>query len=259
MFAAGRSAQTIRTYVTLAKMIIGSVKDSRGQLIPRKWDRDEIDAPAIKKQRQPMFSATAIAAIVERSSGPEQMLYALLAGTGMRVGEALGLDLSNVSADCRTISVKESLWQNQIVTPKTDAALRTIELCEPLADMLREFIGNRTQGLLFQNRSGRGLAQSNVVRRHLHPILKELGIEKQGFHGFRRFRVSHLRLQRIPEGLIRYWIGHSGKTVTDKYDKQEDANYRLQVADQVGLGFSVVRNVRNSESAVEGRESQIAA
>jgi integrase len=263
MFAAGRSAQTIRTYTTLAKMIIGSVKDAKGQLIPRKWDRDEIDAPAIKKQRQPVFPAATISALIERSSGAERMLYALLAGTGMRVGEALGLNVSNVAPDCRSISVKKSLWQNRIVTPKTEAATRTIELCEPLADMLREFIGTRTQGLLFQNRSGRGLAQSNDIRRHLHPLLRELGCELQGFHGFRRFRVTHLRLQRLPEGLIRYWIGHSGKTVTDKYDKQEDANIRLESANKVGLGFeirpSVVRIVRKIESAVEGRNAQIAA
>jgi integrase len=101
MFAAGRSAQTIRTYTTLAKMIIGSAKDARGQLIPRKWDRDEIDAPAIKKQRPPVFPAATITALIERSSGPERMLYALLAGAGMRVGEALGLNVSNIAADYR--------------------------------------------------------------------------------------------------------------------------------------------------------------
>jgi integrase len=262
MFKADKSAQTIRTYTNLAKMIVGSVKDGSGKLVPRKWDRDEIDAPKVKNQRQPKFPVAIIEALISRSGETEAMLYALLAGTGMRVGEALGLDLSNVSADRRTIHVKESLWQNQLVTPKTDAAVRNIELCQPLAEMLTEFIGQRTQGLLFCNAKGHGLAQSNILRRQLHPMLKELGCERQGFHGFRRFRVTHLRKERVLEGLLRYWIGHSTGSTTDKYeklDKPEDAPERQKTAESVGLGYSIVRTVRKIEVAFEGGNAQIAA
>ena len=268
LFKAGKSAQTIRTYTNLAKMIVGSVKDGKGQLIPRKWDRDEIEAPKVKNQRQPKFPVAIIEALITRGyveQGPptnEAMLYALLAGTGMRVGEALELDLSNVSADRRTVHVKESLSQNQLVTPKTDAAVRNIELCQPLAEMLKEFIGHRTEGLLFCNAKGHGLAQSSILRRQLHPMLKELGCERQGFHGFRRFRVTHLRKERVIEGLLRYWIGHSTGSTTDKYeklDKPEDAPERQKVADSVGLGFSIVRSIRKIEVAFEGGNAQIAA
>jgi integrase len=259
LFKAEKSAQTIRTYINLAKMIVGSVKDGSGKLIPRKWDKDEIDAPKVRNQRQPIFSVPVIEALISRSGANEAMLYALLAGTGMRVGEALGLSLSNVSADRRTIHVEQSLWQNRIVTPKTEAAVRNIELCQPLTEMLIEFIGKRTEGLLFCNAKGHGLAQSNIIRRQLHPMLKKLNCEPQGFHGFRRFRVTHLRRQRVIEGLLRYWIGHSNTSITDKYDRQENGIYRLEVAETVGLGFSIVRTVRKIEVAFEGSESRIAA
>jgi len=70
--------------------------------------------------------------------------------------------------------------------------------------------------------------------------LEELGIPKCGFHAFRRFRASHLRKSRIPESLIRFWLGHSTTSITDLYDKScEDDSYRQAEAERVGMGFSI--------------------
>jgi hypothetical protein len=64
--------------------------------------------------------------------------------------------------------------------------------------------------------------------------------EKCGFHSFRRFRVTHLRKQGTPEDLLRFWIGHGDKTVTDRYAKLcEDVNFRQSVPEQVGIGFQL--------------------
>lgn len=67
-----------------------------------------------------------------------------------------------------------------------------------------------------------------------------MGIKKQGFHGFRRFRVTHLRKRRVPENLLRFWIGHSNKSVTDRYDQVHgDLEFRRFTAASVGLGFEL--------------------
>ena len=39
--------------------------------------------------------------------------------------------------------------------------------------------------------------------------MEKLGIEKQGFHGFRRFRVTHLESNNVPHALVKYWTGHA--------------------------------------------------
>jgi integrase len=52
-----------------------------------------------------------------------------------------------------------------------------------------------------------------------YPILEAAGIPKAGFHAFRRSRVAHLRKERVPEDLIRFWLGHGDKTVTDGYSR----------------------------------------
>ena len=67
----------------------------------------------------------------------------------------------------------------------------------------------------------------------------KLGQPKAGFHAFRRFRTTWLRKNRTPEDLIRYWLGHADETVTDGYSKlREDVEYRKEVAERVGLGFT---------------------
>jgi len=52
--------------------------------------------------------------------------------------------------------------------------------------------------------------------------------------------VTHLRKQRVPEDLLRYWIGHADKSITDGYSKvREDREYRSSVAEAAGLGFKL--------------------
>jgi len=73
--------------------------------------------------------------------------------------------------------------------------------------MLKAFIGDRTSGLVFQNEKGKPLAQSNVSRRSLHPVLESLKVPSAGFRGFRRVRSTHLSKSRVPESLAKFWMG----------------------------------------------------
>jgi integrase len=78
------------------------------------------------------------------------------------------------------------------------------------------------------------------VRRTLHPILENFNEPKCGCHAFRRFRVTHLRKNGVPEDLIHFWAGHAGKSVTDDYSKlKDDLVFRKEVAIRVGLGFEL--------------------
>src|SRR5208283_5061439 len=114
-------------------------------------------------------------------------------------------------------------------------------ICQPrIAAMLKEFSRDRTSGLLFCSKNGLPLLQSNVLRLSLHPLLKQLQQPKSGAHAFRRFRATWLRKQHAPEDLIRFWLGHANKSVTDVYSKlKEDVAFRKEVAEQVGVGFEL--------------------
>jgi integrase len=261
MHAANLSAQTMTTYVNLVKLVVGSAIDENGeQLFPRKWNNEFIDLPVIENQKQPTFTAETMSAIVEKATGQDRILYALLAGTGLRVGEAFGLEVRHLSTDCRTITVEQSCWQKSIQTPKTKSAYRQIDVCTDIAKLLKQFIGDRKSGLIFANSIGGPLSQTNVVRRSLHPILEELGVGMTGFHAMRRFRATWLRKQRTPEDLIRFWLGHAKSSMTDGYSKlSDDIEYRREVAEKIGTGFTVPASMRPMVPKKRKKEVELVA
>lgn len=117
---------------------------------------------------------------------------------------------------------------------KTSNAIRLIDLPEALAKLLRTYTAGK-DGYLFCTREGKPLLQRNVLR-----VLHNTG-EKVGLHAFRRFRASVLRKERVPEDLLKFWLGHA-RNLTDTYASQlrEDVVFRQHWAESAGLGFSVV-------------------
>lgn len=241
MADAGLSPQTISNYVAVVKLFLGAATDENGEaLYPRKWNHAFLDMPLIKTHKQPTFTPETVSSIVSKSDGQAKVLLAVLASTGLRAGEALGLGVEHVSADARTLSVEQSCWEGTIQTPKTRNAYRKVDLCTPVAVMLGEHLGDRKDGLVFQTRNGTPLFQCNLLRRKLYPLLQALNAEKCGFHAFRRFRTTHLRKSRSPESLIRYWLGHSAVSITDIYDKSSlDDGFRQAEAERIGAGFEI--------------------
>jgi integrase len=251
MVKGGLGASAIRSYTNAVKMVVASAVNEEGDaLYPRKWNHDFIDLPEDKNPKQPTLTADVLTAIV---SAPKKklyrMLYTLCASAGLRFGEALGIDIRNISPDCTTIKICQKAWRGQIHDYlKSENGKREIDLHPMVAAMLKDFVGKRKSGLLFSTRTGRQLMQSNILRRSLHPILANLKQPKTGCHAFRRFRITWLRKNLVPEDLITFWHGHAGRTVTDTYSKlRDDVEFRKQVATKVGLGFELL-----SDKAVVG-------
>src|SRR5208337_4361840 len=110
----------------------------------------------IKDQRQPTFTSAVMEAIAGGSKGREQMLFVLLGATGMRIGEALGLEIDrHISSDFSTLHIRQKAWRGQIqLFLKSENGIRDIDLSASIAAMLREFSGDRTSGLLFCSKNG---------------------------------------------------------------------------------------------------------
>jgi integrase len=143
-------------------------------------------------------------------------------------------DHTTISSDCKTIHVRKSVWRDKEQAPKTDNAIRDVDVHSSLAVILKEFIGSRNSGFLFQTKGGKSVTQRNIMRDSLH----KLGV--RGFHPFRRFRVTHLRDQGTPEDILRFWIGHADQSVTDRYSKMSKRiQSRQEWAEKAELGFSL--------------------
>ena len=243
------SAKTINESLMALKQIVASVADPQTgeKIYPRMWNYAFIDAPTVKDQKQPCATVEQVnKAIKDARSHQEQLLYVILAGTGLRISEALAIRVGPVDDDQTAfleeeavIKVRASIWKNQEYRGKlkTAAAKREMDLDPRLPSRIAEFISHEKiepGEFLFQSESGDVMNLETATRR-----LRQR-IPGFGFHSFRRFRLTHLRKARVNEGIIRAWIGHSTRDVSDLYDKAaEDLEFRKHWAQAGGLGFDL--------------------
>jgi integrase len=238
MSEGGLAPKTIVNYSQVVKMVVASAVNKDGeQIYPRKWNHDFCELPIVQKEKQyrPTITEPELNQILAGTKGRYFVMFALLAGTGLRIGEALAVKDTSFSPDCRMLYVRRSIWHGTEQDPKTPSAVREIDLAEPLAALMREWIAGKS-GYLFATKSGRPISQRN-----LHRALHETGI-KVGFHAFRRFRTETLRRARVPGDLERLWLGHTQKSVTDLYASgiQNDREWRREWVERAGLGFNLM-------------------
>jgi integrase len=204
--------------------------------------------PAVRKQRKPAFTSDQVSKIIERATGQYKVVFTVLAASGLRISELLGLKIVNVLDDGYRLRIVEKNYNGvQEDRLKTNSAERTVELHSSVAVLLRAHIGKRTSGWVFENGQRKPLNASNTLKRHLHRILigddETPGVTgvKAGAHAFRRYRNGWLRRKSCPSGLTKFWLGHTRVVdMTDNYDGSvEDEAWRLETAEQIGTGFDV--------------------
>jgi integrase len=230
--------KSIVSYCAVVKLVVASAVNEEGEKIyKRTWNHEFIGLPIVdnSKLRRPTLTANEVTTVISNANERYAVLFALLAGTGLRIGEALALKTTNIALDGKTISVERSMWNGQEQDPKTPNAVRIVDVPETLASMLREFVAGKN-GYLFTTRSGRPMTQRCVLSA-LHEVAG-----KAGLHSFRRFRTSVLRKSRVPDDLTKLWLGHADSSITDGYARQlrEDVSFRQEWAEKCGLGFQLV-------------------
>jgi integrase len=184
----------------------------------------------------------AISALIAASSGQERVLYILLAASGLRISEALALEAKHFVNGGRTILVEQQVEKDcPRIVPylKSDSARREVDLSVAVAEFLQRYVSNES-GLVLHTRRGTPHLYHNIETRWLNPRLAKMKLDTEGmgWHSFRRFRNTWLRLQRAQQDVLQYWMGHRPETMTELYSHlSEDLQMRLDEAERVGHGF----------------------
>ncbi len=206
----GLSHNTLRNFVNTLRSVTG--KDF-GKAI-----KYPSQVKVNSNDEAPCFTPQQMSTIVAKAQDAQmRAFYATAAGTGMRSGELCGLRIEDVDLDRAIVSIRRSSWEGSEQTPKTRNAVRKVGIDADVVRFLKEQIGQRRIGTVFQARNGNPLRENNVLKRHLHPLLKELGIPKCGLHAFRHGRVSFLVENNVPLPIIRLWIGHGSDKMVARY------------------------------------------
>jgi integrase len=254
----GLAPKTVSEILATLKSVIASAVDpaTGEQLFPITWNSKYIDAPVVGAQHQPCLTRPELEeCITNAKSVQEQLFYCVLGGTGLRVSEALSIrvggiqDQTSWDQESSSIRVRSSVYKGKEQSRlKTPSARRTVDLDPQLNGLIAQFVAaNKIQpaAFLFQARTGRSMHLVTATAR-----LAKHGECAKGFHAFRRFRITHLREFGVREEIIRFWVGHSGKGITDKYSKlAENTELRKQWSTRCGLGFGLPEIVKAGHPA----------
>src|ERR1700720_1864357 len=149
--AAGLAPKTIVNVITVVKLVVASAVDEEGdQIHPRIWNHEFIQLPLVikEKQNRPTIADAEISAMLGTLKGRDAVLVALVAGTGLRIGEALAVRTDDFDPLCRVLQVRRSVWRRREQAPKTLNAIRPVDIPEALAQVLCRYIKGR-KGHLF--------------------------------------------------------------------------------------------------------------
>ena len=148
--------------------------------------------------RKAVFTRAQVKAILkELSLRPKwYMFFLVLALTGLRSNEILGLYVEDLDFDNNLFWIRRGAWNGRIQTVKTPESETSLPMTPIVKRLLQKYLVGHTYQLLFPNAIGRPYNRGRVVKKILHPILKKLGIQTDGrrigLHAFRHTLASML-------------------------------------------------------------------
>ena len=149
------------------------------------------------------------------SPEPQRWAFALLADTGMRIGELQHLTWNDVDFKRNLLHIRPKAgWK-----PKTGDQ-RSVPLSPTLKQLLEQ-LPRLCEWVLTappSTRYPRGDHQISERRllKCLKGVLKPLGFEGH-LHTFRHAFISHALTSGIPEAVVRSWVGHVDQDVIKLY------------------------------------------
>jgi integrase len=187
-----------------------------------KWEKGEVAFYDFSEYRRLVEAAAAI--------DPRIELLVLLGGdAGLRRGEAIGLEWTDVDQRRRTMHVQRSSWNGHVTLPK-GGRTRRLPLTERLAHALQAHRHLKGPRVLYYDD---GTPPTNkeirlwMERAQRRAVLPANG----GYHILRHTFCSHLAMQGATAKAIQELAGHQDLTTTQRYmhlsPAHKDAAIRL--------------------------------
>ncbi len=149
------------------------------------------------------------------------VLVLTLQGSGLRIGEARGLRRADLDLEKGVIQVAQRADRWGVMgPPKSAAGRRTIPIDDILVAALQGWKPLCPPGeLVFPNGAGKVESLQNLYHRRWAPVMRELGLVRDGvplfaFHAQRHFRISRLIAIGATIREIMDAAGHASSAIT---------------------------------------------
>lgn len=237
------SDSTIRqTYTVLRAGLDGAVRDG---LLARN-PAAQVKRPGVERTEAKHLAADAVTAVLRAAeSSRNYSALVLIASTGLRKGEALGLRWDRVDMDAGVLKVAATLGRigNRLVIsePKTARSRRTVPLSPAVVAMLRKHraaqaaeqlrAGNQWQdsGLVFTTELGGPVDPRNLLRT-VEVAAKAAGVQGVGVHTLRHSAAVSWLEAGVHIKAVADLLGHSSIAITgDVYGHTSDDTARAAI------------------------------
>jgi integrase len=157
-------------------------------------------------------------------------LWVLVATTGLRRAEALGLEWNDVDLDARQLSVRRGLAYvgtravlSKLKTPRSARlVVLPVDTVSALRDHRRRQLEERLavgrtyvdSGLVFRTRNGAPLSPATVSRR-FERLGREAGLPRLTLHGLRHTFATLALRAGVPSKVVAEVLGHASSRTTD--------------------------------------------
>lgn len=197
-------------------------------------------------------SPTEFSLLVAELPEPARTILLLLAGTGMRIGEAMALRIEDVDLPNLEIHVRQDIWHGHLDSPKTNASEATLPIGPRLASVLAQHLARsqKSTGFLFANEQDRPLDPKYLARKHLYPAQESLGLPRFSWHTLRHFHATRLSAHNVPVRIAQAQLRHRDPALTlNVYTHVIEESRRHAVAQVEEDLFSIVLS---SDEATKG-------
>jgi integrase len=205
--------------------------------------------PRAGRPSRDAWDARELARFLEHTAGDrDSALWVLLAITGLRRAEALGVPWTEVDLDAGQLSVRQTLAyvgsKPVLSEPKTASSRRLVVLpgeavaalrvhrAQQLQERLAAGGGFADGGLVFCDPHGQPLKPATVSRR-FERLVREVGLPQLTLHGLRHTFATLALRAGVPSKVVAEVLGHaSARTTEDIYQHvtpgmQADATARV--------------------------------
>ena len=133
--------------------------------------------------------------------------------SGLRLGELLGLQWSDIDFTSNTLTVQRSWVRREMSTTKSQR-IRHVPLTRDLRETLDD--ARRAEGLIFPNDGGEPW-NPDAAARALRRMCTRANVRPIGWHILRHTFASHLAIKGVSLRVIQDLLGHSTIAMTERY------------------------------------------
>jgi integrase len=217
-----------------------------------------------------ILDASEVNRLLDKIAAHYVPLYVTLVSTGMRLGEALGLQFGDIDWNAQQIRIRRSLWKGEYYLPKSKKSRRSIDIGDQVLGALRGVQRGRYDQAeppgdapVFVTTTGAIINPDNLRHRVWEPALAAATLRHVTMHSLRHTYASLMIAQGENIKYISEQMGHASIQITvDRYGhlfpstkREAPARLEAQLAEGRKLGAPALHTALIQQNGPENAKT----